>query len=109
MYYGPMAEKFDKMMKDLRRLPKLIMEAKTPRDWEKVAALRNEVMPKLREHLDSLTPDERARVFAGYTPEKWLSDLLGDIERARAAGDGVAVAEHEAPRRPGVGSPTYGE
>ncbi len=42
-----------------------------------------------------MTPDERARVFAGYTPEKWLSDLLDDIKRAKAAGDWVAVAEFE--------------
>ena len=85
MYYGPMAEKFDKLMKDLRRLMKLISEAKTPRDREKVAALKKEVMPRLREHL----------VYTGYTPEKWLSDLLDGLERAKATGNREAVAEYE--------------
>ncbi len=85
------------MLKDFSRLSKLISEAKTDRDWEEVEALRADVMPRMLEYLDSLTPEERDAELAPLgTPEEFVAGLADDIERIRSRFDTLSARDRKA-------------
>ena len=59
---------------------------------------------EIMDWLDSLTPDERAALVNGVTPEKFLHVLLDDIEAAKADGAWKAARAMEEMRDQVLGS-----
>ena len=67
-------------------------KAQTDEDWEFVKAMSNIVGGNMREHLNTLPPDERDFLLMLLgTKEQWAASVADNIERASAAGDLMAV------------------
>ena len=82
----------DLLLKQVELVKHWTDKAQTDEDWEFVKALSNIVGRNMREHLDTLPPDERdfcLRLLG--TKEQWAAGVADGIETAREAGDLRAV------------------
>ena len=82
----------DKLLEQVELVNHWINKAQTDGDWEFVKAMCNIVGRNMREHLDTLPPDERdlcLRLLG--TKEQWAADVADGSEAAREAGDLRAV------------------
>ena len=81
----------DKLLEQVELVNHWIDKAQTDEVWEFVKAMCNIVGKNMREHLDTLPPDERdfhLRLLG--TKEQWAADVADGIEAAREAGDPVS-------------------
>ena len=82
----------DKLLEQIELVKHWTDKAQTDEDWEFVKAMCNVVGRNMREHLETLPPDERdycLRLLG--TKEQWAAGVADNIEAARDAGDLRAV------------------
>ena len=82
----------DELLKQVELVNTWTDKARTDEDWEFVKAMSNIVGGNMREHLNTLPPDERDFLLRLLgTEEQWAASVADNIEAAREAGDLRAV------------------